>query len=103
MKPVGLRKNHPSSNLWKRRYRVTNEELYQIIGTTLIEDFNHQQQLKWLAYLSRRENTDIMKRLNTTKNKRIGRKPLPVMELAIRVFELEKNIFLKNDFNRKFF
>lgn len=44
-----------------------------------------------------------MKRLNTTKNKRIGRKPLPVMELAIRVFELEKNIFLKNDFNRKFF
>lgn len=48
MDTVGLKDDYPSSNLIDWRNRTTNKELYQISGTILSEDFQHQQHLKWI-------------------------------------------------------
>lgn len=39
----------------------------------------------------------------TTSNKSLGRKPPPIMEVAITANGYEKPIFHSNDFNRKDF
>lgn len=46
---------------WELGLRITYKEVYQIKETSLLEDFQQRQQLKWLAFITRRENSNIMK------------------------------------------
>lgn len=56
------------------RYK-NHKELYQIAKNHL-EDFQHQQQLEWIADATKGENNDVMYMLTfyITLNKRLGRK-----------------------------
>lgn len=51
---IGLEEDCPSSDFVKWRYRITNKGLYQITDATSLIDFQQQQQLKWIADVSRR-------------------------------------------------
>lgn len=50
----------------------SQKELYQITKTTSLEDFQQQQQLKWVAYLTQRENNDIIMMITFHTTKRLG-------------------------------
>lgn len=62
-----------------------HKELYQIIETASLEELQQQQQLKWIAHGTQRENNDIIKMLTfyKTSNKRLEKKTPSVLERAI--------------------
>lgn len=69
MKLVGLSGDHLYLDLVNWCYRISNEELYRITET--FEDFQKRQQLKWMPYVTGRENNDI-NIFNANSNKRLG-------------------------------
>lgn len=53
-----MSEDYTPSNLVDWRYRIKNKQLYQIKETASHEDFQQQQQLKWLAHEMQRENNN---------------------------------------------
>lgn len=47
-------------NLVNWDYRITNNELYQIIEAISFEEYQEPKQLKQRAHVNRRENDDIL-------------------------------------------
>lgn len=103
MNPLSLNDNDSSSDPVDQHYKITNKEFYQITKTASLEDFKQQQQ-KWIAHATKKENTDIINMLilHTTLNKTFGRKLPSILEREIAVSELEKSNFLKNCLKKDF-
>lgn len=70
-KSVDFGKDHTSLNIVDWHYRITKKELYQITETISLDDYQQQQQLKWIEHVTQRKNTDRIKMLifDTTSDK----------------------------------
>ena len=95
--------DHLDSEDYDWAYIVNNEDLYRITKTKSIEHFYEQQQIKWIAHIIRRENSNICKIMTFHKTKRTkrGRKQLSILERSIQNLGLDKSEFLKTSFLKK--
>ena len=85
------------------RYLITNADLRSITNTSTLSDYYHQQQLKWISHLIRRDNDNVGKILtfhDVVRRKR-GRKSLSILERVIDRSGVSRSEFLRASFQKR--
>ena len=77
-------------------YVIDNQRLYEITQSETIQSYYEQQQRNWMSHVIRRPNNNVCKALtfHTTRRVRQGRRPLSILDRAVRSSNTSHSEFL---------